>query len=239
MKIQLRISIPILCFMLGFCTIILLVMPSVASANSYVGTPLNWCIGICGSGDSGTLTGYFVLDSTGAITNWNLTTTTGTVTGSNYNPADNGPSFYPIIVGGTYVFSDQFNSGLSLGTTPLFNGGLLTLIVNCQGVANCLAQATSGQYFTLTGATETYTTWSCGSPSSCTPSIAAPRTLDVSGGAYINVTDPIGGLALNLDTSPIGTAWTPGGGNTGVPEPSTLLLSSLGFAALALKRFWA
>ncbi|HEV8074379.1 MAG TPA: PEP-CTERM sorting domain-containing protein [Candidatus Acidoferrum sp.] len=30
-----------------------------------------------------------------------------------------------------------------------------------------------------------------------------------------------------------------GGGNTGVPEPSTLLLSSLGFAALALKRFWA
>jgi hypothetical protein len=30
-----------------------------------------------------------------------------------------------------------------------------------------------------------------------------------------------------------------GGGNTGVPEPSTLLLSALGLGALALKRFYA
>jgi hypothetical protein len=37
----------------------------------------------------------------------------------------------------------------------------------------------------------------------------------------------------------LGTPGPTGGGNTGVPEPSTLLLSSLGFAALALKRFWA
>jgi hypothetical protein len=37
----------------------------------------------------------------------------------------------------------------------------------------------------------------------------------------------------------LGTPGPTGGGNTGVPEPSTLLLSSLGFAALALKRFYA
>jgi hypothetical protein len=30
-----------------------------------------------------------------------------------------------------------------------------------------------------------------------------------------------------------------GGGNTGVPEPSTLLLSALGLGGLALKRFYS
>jgi hypothetical protein len=36
-----------------------------------------------------------------------------------------------------------------------------------------------------------------------------------------------------------GTPGPTGGGNTGVPEPSTLLLSALGLGALALKRFYA
>jgi hypothetical protein len=248
MKKQLRASISILCLMLGFCTIILLTMPSVASADITPGTPINWCSGPCGLGDQGTLTGFFELDSTtGAINNWNLTTTDGSVTGSNYLPGNQNALLPASIIGGTeYVFSDQFNSGLSLGNTPLFNGGLLTITVNCEGVSNCLAQASAGQFFTITGGTETFTTWFCSSGgTSCSPSVAAPRILDVSSGAFINVTDPVGGLALNLDTTASGTAWTPGsgnpggGGNTGVPEPSTLLLSALGLGGLALKRFYS
>jgi len=231
----------------GLCVAALLVMSPVASANTYnTSNPIPWCIGICGSGDSGTLTGNFQLDSTGNPINWNLTTTDGTVTGSNYIPGDAanalGPE-PPIVAGSSYTFFDDFSTGLNLGGSPLFNGGGLTIIVNCQGVANCLTQGTNGQYFSITGATETFVTWSCAvNGSNCTPSVAAPRTLDVSGGAYINVTDPPSTpLAFTLDTNPLGTAWTPGGGtgNNGVPEPSTLLLSALGLGALALKRFYA
>jgi hypothetical protein len=55
------------------------------------------------------------------------------------------------------------------------------------------------------------------------------------------------GFSESVDPGTVSGAYIPGtpsptgggGGNTGVPEPSTLLLSSLGFAALALKRFWA
>jgi hypothetical protein len=44
---------------------------------------------------------------------------------------------------------------------------------------------------------------------------------------------------MTLSTVPVGTVLTGGGNNTGVPEPSTLLLSALGLGALALKRFYA
>jgi hypothetical protein len=221
------------------CLAVLAVAPAITKADPLVGTtPIGWCSTSLCTGDQGTLTGYFVLDSTGTITNWDLTTTSGSVTGSHYTPSDaNLPAF--VAGGGTvYEFSDQFASGHFLGgdpNSPLFNGGTLTITVDCGGVANCLAQATPGQFFTITGATETFGTWFCSQGDlSCTISVDAPRRLDVSGGAFIDVTDP----AWNLNTTAIGTPGSGSGtGNTGVPEPSSLLLSALGLGGLAaLKR---
>ena len=225
---------------LGYCLIALAVLAfcsSAAWADPMVGTtPLNWCSTSLCTGDQGTLTGYFVLDSTGAVTSWDLTTTDGSVDGSHYTTSD---AASPAIVsgGGTaYTFSDHFFSGHNLGgdpNIPLYNGGTLTISVDCGGVANCLAQATPGQFFTITGATETFGTWFCSQGDlSCTNSVAAPRRLDISGGAFIDVTDP----AWNLNATAVGTPGSGSGntgGNTGVPEPSSLLLSALGLGGLA------
>jgi hypothetical protein len=71
------------------------------------------------------------------------------------------------------------------------------------------------------------------------------------GGNNVPTSDTVGGslLTVNIDSAtPNNSAFTGTGNYVGLdarvasvqtPEPGTLLLSSLGFAALALKRYWA
>jgi len=222
--------------MLGCCLVALLAMPSIASADNYTTTtPLQWHSG-------GTLTGSFQLDASGNPINWDFASSSAVSNLQDYTPSDEG-SLPPVVTAGAtntvYTFSDQFATGLNLGGSPLFNGGVLSIIVDCQGVANCLADGTAGEYFTIVGATESFTTWSCAvNGSQCSPSISAPITLDVLDfPAYINVS---GDPTLGLDGTPVGTAWTPngnnGGGGTTAPEPATLALALSGIVAFAAKR---
>jgi hypothetical protein len=184
---------------------------------------------------AGTATGFFIYDpATNQITSWDFQlSASGGFLASTYNSADVATNNAAGAIAlpnsnGDQVFSFEENQPTQGGIRDEFD-----IVIACNGAPNCIANAAVGTTFSIVV-----------SPVSCAPNalkcIPSAEQLNVPGGfgerflagGFLTVTDPNGLLAFNL--SPSG-----GGTTTGVPEPSTLLLSSLGFAALALKRFWA
>lgn len=188
--------------------------------------------------DGSTVTGYFTLDTaTNTLTSWDFTTTAGTLFGAEtFNSADAAQG-----ASGTIVTNSNGDEVLSFGENQTAIRGELDLVIACGGTVNCLTNAnlSSPQSFALNTGPQ---------PSPCPGLFCIPSGLQsVPEGVgmgmnpgFLNVSDPNGQLAFNIDSAATGTVFNGGGGNnTGVPEPSTLLLSALGLGALALKRFYA
>lgn len=133
-------------------------------------------------------------------------------------------------LGGIQANFSSVQNSVSIDVQTACNGQDLTCFTNAD--AAYLAAYTSGG--TLVG-TALSTLSGNGAPEQLL-TVSGPGIAYVQFGTLFGDTESQIGYFDNLTFSP-GSGG--GGGNTGVPEPSTLLLSSLGFAALALKRFWA
>jgi len=173
---------------------------------------------------AGTLTGYFQLDSSGNISNFDFSVTAGMANGGamrayEYTP-QNSTAEYTTWFGNkvAWFYSDQNAYGLG-------DGSDLMLEFDCGGASDCFAVAQSGLSFQIDGASGE---WS-------DPDLTPSRALAT---GYINVGDPPGGLSFSVGPTATGTLY--GGGSTNpptesVPEPASLLLISTGLAAVARK----
>lgn len=186
--------------------------------------------------DGNTVTGSFVYDPTtnsvvsysftstayGLSSQWSSSTSSGSVVLSNQD--------------GDQVFA--FDEGQSYGAI-----GELDIVISCGGVLNCAEQASNGNSFAIAagyppcpnaGTTTGYCIAS-GDQYSVPECLGTCEDL-INPGNFITITDPpAGDFTFTLSTTSTGTVFS-GGGTTGVPEPSTLVLSALGLAAFALKR---
>ncbi len=195
--------------------------------------------------DGSTVSGSFVYDATtNTITSFDFTSNAFGTTSTFDSSSPNAQCFGVPCVG---IFSNAngdevlgFDAAQSYGAT-----GELDLVLSCGGVANCLQQASNGNSFGIVAG-------NCGS--SCFSSqqwYSVPECLGnctdlLAGNNFLTITDPPSTdtlYTLTLSTTSTGTVYAGngggnnnGGGTTGVPEPSTLVLSALGFAAFALKR---
>jgi len=203
--------------------------------------------------NGGTVTGSFIYDmTTNSVVSFNFTTTAG---GGFGNESYIGP-----VLGssGAVVLTNQ-DGDQAFGFDDVQANGTvdeLDIVLSCNGVANCAEQAISGNSYAVTAGSNMFPSASCPNNGTTTGyCIASGLQNQVPGGVipedfigpgnFITITDPTCPgtdtcFTMTLSTTSTGTVFNGGGGsNTGVPEPSTLLLSSLGFAALALKRFYA
>jgi PEP-CTERM motif len=134
-------------------------------------------------------------------------------------------------VGGIRANFSSLQNSVSIDVQTACNGQDNTCFTNSDPAY--LAAYTSGGVLVGTMATSTLS--GNGAPEQLL-SVSGPGMAYVQFGTLFGDTESQIGYFDNLTFGP-GSGG--GGGTTGVPEPSTLLLSSLGFAALALKRFWA
>jgi hypothetical protein len=181
----------------------------------------------------GTATGSFVFNTvTNQLTSWNFQLTAGGVFGStSYNSADASAAPTGIILSNfnkDQVFSFEENH---VSTRDEFD-----IVVVCGGVANCLTQASVGMSFMVaSGPTPCPPS---GQPGFCIESgeqLNVPESLQqrLLAPGFLNVTDPPGTLAFNVDITATGPIF-----GTVAPEPESLLLCATGvlLTGIALRR---
>ena len=194
--------------------------------------------------DGNTVTGSFVYDAT-----------TNTIVSFNFTSTEDGGTTFSSASGGfAGVFNNQngdeaigFDQSQSYGAI-----GELDIVLSCGGVAGCLQNASNGNSFALTAGvpacnpTGTGLCLASGQWYSVPECLGSQCDILLAGNNFLTIADPPSTdtlYTLTLSTTSIGTVYAGnnsgnnnGGGNPAVPEPSTLVLSALGFAALALKR---
>jgi hypothetical protein len=192
----------------------------------------------------GTATGTFDLDTnTDTVTSIDISVTpqsNGSFGSRTYTYPDSGDSDAAVLTdanGDEVISIDEAFDGTSSG---LGNPGTdeLDIVIACDGVADCLTDATPGTSFAIA------TSETCPPPGSglCIASqeaLGVPESLLGRGfePGYVTVSDPDGVLAFALATTPIGTVWDGSGGggtNTTAPEPSALLMLTSGLVGLGL-----
>jgi hypothetical protein len=207
--------------------------------------------------DGNTVSGTFAYDVTqDKIVSWNFTSTE--FNGTTFNSASaNGQCFgFPC---GGFALTNP-NGDVVFGfdaAQPNANNAAdeLDIVISCGGVQNCVQSILLslvgngvGNSFAIaagqpTGCTGAITCIASGEQQDIFNCLGASCQVLLGANNFLTITDPPSPgdviVDMTLSNVPVGTVLTGGGGNAGVPEPSTLLLSSLGFAALALKRFYA
>lgn len=190
--------------------------------------------------DGSTASGFFVYDpTTNKLTSWDfqlLGSVNGVFGAHTYNSADD-----PATADPTGSFFSNFN-GYQVFAFKEFFGTVrdeFDIVVACGGVANCITQATAGITFPVAsgptpcpGAGQTGFCIESGEQLNV-PEDSDERFLQP---GFFNVTDPVGGLAFNGDTTATGRLFgSSGGGGTGtsVPEPGSFVLLGTGLLALA------
>jgi len=198
------------------CLAVLAMAPAMTKADTLVDWTLSGSFT-----DGGTLGGTFTLDATtGVITAVNITTTAGSVlAGFNYTTSNTTATYY----------NNAFFQGLdfSSGISPIWDLSLATNALSASG-----------------GSATVFTTQSncpgAGIIGGCSNELLTTATLGANGcinDGSKNVRCLLSGATL-VGVVEGGTNGNPGGGGTtGVPEPSSFLLSALGLGGLAaLKR---
>ncbi len=136
-------------------------------------------------------------------------------------------------LGGIQANFSSVQNSVSIDVQTACNGQDLTCFTNAD--AAYLAAYTSGG--TLVGTMALSTLSGNGAPEQLL-TVSGPGIAYVQFGTLFGDTESQIGYFDNLTFGP-GSGGGTGGGNTGVPEPSTLLLSALGLGGLALKRFYS
>jgi PEP-CTERM motif len=207
--------------------------------------------------DGNTVSGTFAYDVTqNKIVSWNFVSTE--FNGTTFDSSSVNSQCFGFPCGGLALTNQ--NGDVVFGfdaAQPNANNALdeFDIVISCGGVANCvqniLSQAGNGvgNSFALTTGQP-----ACNpnAPNFCIASgeqqnlfncLGASCQVLLGGNNFLTITDPPspGDVVVNmtLSSAPVGTVLSGNGGTTGVPEPSTLLLSGLGLGALALKRFYA
>jgi hypothetical protein len=160
----------------------------------------------------------------GKPSSWDLTSTASGITHeyASTNTADGANSN---VISNTN--NDEVISFFQNFTSPAPDAWELNIVLACLGTANCATFQTLNTAYTIVGGQQT-----CAPGDKCVSSdeqtFQAFFPTHYLTGGFLNVTDPPGGLAFNVN-SVIPDGFTPYAGGTGqpVPEPSPLLLLAL------------